>query len=166
MIKIVLLMLLFGACGVLGINFGNVFNDKYLFYKELLDFCKSLKTDISFLKTDIISIIEKNNYKSKLSDILVDVKNLMQKNTILQKNDILSVLEKYHFLTDQDKNCLVSIFCEIGTFGYEEELSKIEYNITTVDGILNDFKQNKLKFAGLSKKMGFLVGLLVCIALI
>ena len=166
MIKIVLLLALFSACGFLGINVSKTYTEKYNFYKELLALCKSLKNDISFLKTDILSIIEKNNFKSKLVYILEDIKKLLKSNTILKKNEILNILENYNFLSEQDKNCLVSIFCDIGTLGYDEELAKIEYNITTVQNLTDDYKQNKLKFATLSKKMGFLVGLLVCIVLI
>ena len=166
MIKIVLLFSLFSACGLLGINIGKAYTEKYDFYKELYMFCNNLKNDISFLKTDILSIIEKNNFKSKLANILNDIKLLLKKNTLIKKNEILEILDNYAFLNEQDKVCLSSIFSEIGTLGYEEELAKIEYNITNVEIIKNDYKQNKLKFAVASKKIGFLVGLLVCIVLI
>lgn len=166
MIKIILLVALFSACGFLGINVSKIYSEKYNFYKELLTFCKSLKTDISFLKTDILSIMQKTNFKSKLSNILDDVKILLTKNTIINKNEFLISLEKYQFLTEQDKSCLCLIFCEIGNLGYDEELSKIEYNINSVEMLMDDFKQNKLKLATLSKKMGFLLGFLVCIILI
>lgn len=166
MIKLILLLSIFSACGFLGINISKTYTDKHKFYKELLLLCQNLKTDISFLKTDIVSILQKNKYETKLNAILIDIVNLLNNNTLLQKNDIFNLLNKYHFLTEQDKNFLVSIFYEIGSMGYDEELARIEYNIIISQTLLEDYKQNKLKFAGLSKKMGFLCGLLVCIVLI
>ena len=166
MIKIILLCSLFLCCGTLGINVGNVYKNKHKFYIDLLDFCNDFKNNISFLKTDIISIIEKNCYSSKLSQLLNDVKNLINDKVIIEKKEFIVLLDKYNFLNEQDTTLLTSLFCEIGSLGYDEQISKIEYSIESVKNTINDFEQNKLKYVSLSKKMGFVIGLLVCIVLI
>lgn len=166
MIKIMLLCSLFVCCGWLGINIGNTFNEKYNFYMDLRDFCNHMKNNITFLKTDVLAITNNYKPKSKLKFLLQDVSNAIKEKVVLNEMELLSLLQKYSYLNQQDKNLLANLFCNLGSVGYDEQIAKIEYSISQTEFLMNDFKQNKYKFANLSKKMGFIIGLLVCIVLI
>lgn len=162
----VLLLLLFSACGLLGINVSKTYTAKHNFYKDVLLFCKNLKNDISFLKTDLVSVLSNNNYKSNFSAILADVSLLLTNNLLTDKTQIIKVIAKHNFLTENDINFLTEIFYNLGMLGYNEELCKIEYSINNAQSFVEDYEKNNLKYAALSKKMGFLTGILVCIVLI
>lgn len=166
MIKFVLLFSIFSLSGYLGIAFSKVYSNKLNFYEDLINFCKTIKNEISFMKTDIITLLKKQTYKSKLNDILVEIQKLYETETILKKDNALQIFDKFEFLNEKDKECLMAIFCDLGQVGLGEQIDKIEYNIQQVNELLLDCKEKTSKIIPLCKKMGFLTGLLVCIVLI
>lgn len=163
MIKILLLISLFCTSGYLGYNISQTFIKKQQFYQDLLSFCQSLKTEISFLKTDLISIFEKYEYKSKFNEVLNDIQqNLKNQNNI----NFEEIFEKYGFLNEQDKILLKNIFIELGQLGYDEQLERLSFFINEAERVLLNTKEKNTKIVPLCKKMGFLIGGLVCIVLI
>lgn len=165
MIKIALLISLFSMCSYLGFCVGNTYLEKQRFYEDLLNFCQLLKNEISFLKTDIISIIRKTTYTSKLNDILVDVSNVLKSTENFSSTDLNDAFDKYSFLSEQDKKMLCDIFSNLGKLSYEEQIGRIEYNIESIDQCLKQIVQKNSKIVPMCKKMGVIVGLLVCIVL-
>lgn len=165
MIKIALLISLFAMCSYLGFSVGNTYLEKQKFYEDLLNFCQLLKNEISFLKTDIISILSKTTYKSKLNSILFDVSNLLKSTENFSSNDLNNIFDKYLFLDEQDKKLLCEIFSCLGKLSYEEQIGRIEYNIANIDQCLKQHSQKNSKIVPMCKKMGIIVGLLVCIVL-
>lgn len=165
MIKIALLISLFAMCSYLGFSVGNTYLEKQKFYEDLLNFCQLLKNEISFLKTDIISILSKTTYKSKLNSILFDVSNLLKSTENFSSTDLNNIFDKYLFLDEQDKKLLCEIFSCLGKLSYEEQIGRIEYNIASIDQCLKQHSQKNSKIVPMCKKMGIIVGLLVCIVL-
>lgn len=166
MTKIILMLLLFCTTGYLGINIGNVYKSKLNFYQDLISFCKFLKAEISFLKTDILTVLSKTNYNSKLNTILTDYKQLIEKQGIATNSELDNLLIKYDFLDTNDKKCINSILLNLGKLGYDEQLENIDYNIETCNNLYVEYNNKNSKLIPLYKKMGFLVGILVCIVLI
>jgi len=165
MIKIALLISLFAMCSYLGFSVGNTYLEKQRFYEDLLNFCQLLKNEISFLKTDIISIISKTTYTSKLNNILFDVSNVLISTENFSSTDLNDDFDKYSFLSEQDKKMLCDIFSNLGKLSYEEQIGRIEYNIESIDQCLKQIDQKNSKIVPMCKKMGVIVGLLVCIVL-
>ena len=165
MIKIALLISLFAMCSYLGFSVGNTYLEKQRFYEDLLNFCQLLKNEISFLKTDIISIISKTTYTSKLNNILFDVSNVLISTENFSSTDLNDDFDKYSFLSEQDKKMLCDIFSNLGKLSYEEQIGRIEYNIESIDQCLKQIDQKNSKIVPMCKKMGIIVGLLVCIVL-
>ena len=165
MIKIALLISLFAMCSYLGFSVGNTYLEKQRFYEDLLNFCQLLKNEISFLKTDIISIIRKTTYTSKLNNILLDVSSVLKSTENFSSTDLNDDFDKYSFLSEQDKKMLCDIFSNLGKLSYEEQIGRIEYNIESIDQCLKQIDQKNSKIVPMCKKMGVIVGLLVCIVL-
>ena len=70
------------------------------------------------------------------------------------------------FLTETEKNSIIDMFAELGGMGYFEQLERLDYYINFFNDEMNKESSKLTKTSILYKKMGVLVGLLVCIVLI
>ena len=77
MIKIASLFLLFLCSGYLGFQISKIFEEKQNFYLDLLDFTNCIKNEISFVKTDILTMLNKYQYKSKFNIFLNEYKDFV-----------------------------------------------------------------------------------------
>ncbi len=166
MIKIILLIALFGASGFLGFQTAKVFESKTKFYKDALDFTKNIKAEISFLKTDIISLLSKYNFSSKFENVKNDIKELYKSNKEISIDDIKHTINKYITIKDEEVNIISQMFFELGQLGYIEQIERLEYYINHFQSVLSKEKDRADKMMPFCKKMGVLIGLLVCIVLI
>lgn len=163
MIKILLLVGLFSACSLLGFQISNVFSKKNKFYLDLLNFCRNLKNEISFFKTDIISVYSKWTGTSDLKKILTVAKESLENGKQINEQDFYQKIQTLEFLNDNDKILISKMFSEIGNVGYYEQLDRVDYYINSLMTIYDDYKNKSVKMQSLSKKMGILIGMLICI---
>ena len=166
MIKILLLFMLFGSISYIGFESSKIYKSKENFFCDLLSFTKSIKTEISFLKTDILEMINKNKYESKFNDFLIEYKNALKNDKSLSKSNITEILKNIIDLKDDEIESISQMFFELGNIGYNEQLERLEYYIETYINFYNQSNENSKKMMPLCKKMGILTGILVCIVLI
>ena len=166
MIKILLLTALFGACGYLGFETSKVFERNQNLYFDLLSFTKSIKNEISFLKTDILTMLKKYEYNSKFQEILMVYINLLENKNEFSQNDIILLLEKNGIVTQVEKNTISQMFFALGNIGYVEQLERLDFYIEQYTSFFEKSREKSSKMMPLCKKMGVLVGLLICIVLI
>ena len=93
MIKVVLMVILFGTSGYLGFQTAKVYEIKQNFFIDILSFTKSIKNEISFLKTDLFTILKKYQYDSAFNNFLIGYQKLLNSKKITQ-NDMLEILQK------------------------------------------------------------------------
>ena len=165
MIKIVLLCSLFSLSGFLGFQASKIFDKSIKFFEDLLSFTQSLKNEISFLKTDIFSILKKYEYTSNFNDFLKEYEKILNTKNISQ-NEITKILENLIFLSDLEKNTISQMFFELGNLGYVEQIERLEFYSTFFKNQLDIHVQKGGKMSPFCKKMGFLIGSLLCIVLI
>ena len=135
MIKFALLFCLLGASGYLGFQFANTYKKKDDFLSDLLNFTKSIKNEISFMKTDLLSILNKYEYKSNFNDFLLKYQNLLKSKNQSQ-NEIIEILEKISNFDDLEKNTISQMFFELGNIGYIEQIERLEYYINFYENLL------------------------------
>ena len=165
MIKFVLMVLLFGTSGFLGFQVAKVYENNQNFFVDLLNFTKSIKNEISFLKTDIFVILSKYKYNSVFNDFLIEYKKKLN-NGNLSQNEIIKILNKNSSLNNIQINTISQMFFELGNIGYVEQLERLNYYINFYNQELEKSRGKTDKMSPFCKKMGFLFGLLVCIVLI
>ena len=165
MIKIVSLVLLFLSSGYLGFQISKIFEEKQNFYLDLLDFTNCVKNEIAFVKTDILTILNKYHYKSNFNDFLNEYKFMLESKNV-GKERLLKMLDDISNFDDVEKNCIAQMFFDLGNIGYYEQLENLNFCAENYKQSLEKSRDKSLKFIPLSKKMGFLVGLLICIILI
>ena len=166
MIKIVLLFSLFLMSGFLGFQTAKLYDNKTKFFEDCLNFVKNIKIKISFLKTDLIIIFSKYNYLSKFEDVKNQIGELIKQDKKIDLDDIKSIISKNITLDDNQLNIVSQMFFELGKFGYYEQLERIQYYENCFQDILSNQKNRAEKMMPFCKKMGILIGLLVCIVLI
>ena len=70
------------------------------------------------------------------------------------------------YLKDDEYESISQMFFELGNIGYVEELERLNYYIDFYDAEIEKCRVKTDKMSPFCKKMGFLIGLLVCIVLI
>ena len=149
----------------LGFQTSKIYDKSIKFFQDLLTFTQSLKTEISFLKTDIFSILQKYEYKSVFNDFLIDYKKILSQGNLSQ-NEITKILDKNVSLSDIEKKSISQMFLELGSLGYIEQIERLEYYTSFYKTQLDIHIEKSSKMMPFCKKMGILIGLLVCIILI
>ena len=166
MIKIILLVSLFTASTYLGFQTSKVYLNKTKFYQELLEFSKNIKSEISFLKTSVLEIFSKYKFSSKLEDIKNQIYEAYKSNQKLTFDSIKKVVQKHASLDDAETNVVCQIFFELGNLGYVEQLERMDYYIHHFELELKKIQDKSNKMMPFCKKMGSLIGLLICIVLL
>lgn len=166
MIKIVLLASIFVSTTYLGFQSSMVFSNKTKFYQELLEFTKNIKSEISFLKTNIVDLFSKYKYSSKLENIKNEICAFFKNDKKLTTDDVKGVLSKNILFNDDEINVIAQMFCELGNLGYTEQIERLDYYINHYEIELKKSSDKADKMIPFCKKMGCLIGLLVCIVLI
>ena len=75
MIKVLILTMILVSSGYLGLSISNVYKTKLNFFKELSSYTKNIKNEISFTKTDTLTMIKKyqsNTTFGKFLDPIAD----------------------------------------------------------------------------------------------
>lgn len=166
MIKILILVSLFGMSGLLGFESAKVYSKKIRFFEDIVDFTKNIKTEISFLKTDMISLFSKYNYKSNLHSINEQIMSFQKNGEVLSYEKIKNIVSNSISLDEEKINVISKMYYELGTLGYVEQLERLEYYINQFEAMKSASIDRANKMIPFCKKMGFLIGSLVCIILI
>lgn len=166
MIKYALMVLVLGCFGYIGMGIGKYYFKKQVFYENLIDFCNLLLSEISFLKSDLISVCKRVslNTNTEFSNVLIAyVSKLTDEKS---EDDVFNKYLDKLFLTKNEVYYLKGFFNSLGKTGINEQIDLVNYYLNVFNQHLKDSTKNNEKYAPLFKKMGWIVGLLVCIVLI
>jgi len=156
--KIVLMVVLISSFSYLGFQIGGLYLAKEKFYSELIGFITHLISEISFLKTDLMGI--STNFKSTNKHFNLFLNNL--KNKILFEKDYENIT-----ILNEQENLEIKNF--INSLGKNDALNECEIIKSFLENFklkLNDSREGNKKYGIMYKKLGVLVGILVCIVLI
>ena len=165
MIKYFILLAIFGLSTIAGIEFSNTYARKVQFYEDALDFSKILKNEIIFMKTDIMTIFSRQQYKSQFNDVLNSLKTLYFEKNGVQIDKIDDVLKSFDILNENDRKIISGLFSSLGKLSYEEQLKQIDFYTDKFQSVLQKQRMEYEKMSPFCKKMGILVGLAICIVL-
>lgn len=157
--KLLILGLIFGSISYIGYKYGDSYKIKQNFYNEFLNFLIHLKSQINFLKMNLLEIIDNYQTKDKnLKKILNDFKeNILNDNEININLSILTNEEKLEFQT---------FFNGLGKSDLLSQNEFIEKNIEIFEKKLEQKRALNLKYGVMYKKLGILFAFFICIVLI
>lgn len=166
MIKVLILTMILVSSGYLGLAISNVYKSKLNFFKELSNFTKNIKNEISFIKTDTLTMIQKYQSNTAFGKFLKSYGDALSQKKQLTIDDIKALIDAQIYIEDAPKDAIANMFSELGNVGYIEQLERLSYLINYFEGIERSGEDKAKKMMPFCKKMGFLMGLLVCIILI
>lgn len=155
--KFLILGSIFSLVTYIGFKFGNRYKEKVDFYNDFSIFLLYLKSQISFLKVDLITIF--NQYECK---------NNHFKNLICNLSDDFNSYRNINVeILKEDENLQIRRFFEgLGKNDCLTEEDYIKRQIEIFNKKLNDAKDLNLKYGNMYKKLSILLGIFVCIVLI
>ena len=153
MIKTLLIISILIVSVVIGLTIKNYFSVRHQIYLDFKDIIQSIKTEITFLKTDKISLLKKQNCSSKVAQ-----ENL---------NDYIEAGQAETKFLNQNENFKLNEFLNsIGKNNIDGEIMGLQYyeNIIIKDCNLSEEKLNK--YGTFSVKLAIIIGTLIAIILI
>lgn len=160
-LKIICIIILFCLIVYVGYGIFCYYKKRQLFYDDLINFVNYLNTEISFLKTDLISIIDRscNKYHKELNDLLCSyLLNLRKNNNKFSAN--LKVL------SNEENQTLSNFFNSIGRTNIEEQKVCIAHYKSRFSEQKLISEEDKNKNGLTYFKLCIVVGLGVCIVFI
>lgn len=155
--KFLFLGLIFASISYIGFQYGNSYKEKVNFYNEFSNFLLYLKSQISFLKVDLLSIFKEFKTKDKNLRILL---NNFRENLLNDKIINLSILK-------EDENLeIFNFFKGLGKSDCFSQNDFIERQIEIFEKKLKECKEANLKYGNMYKKLGVLLAFFICIVLI
>jgi len=155
--KWLFLGLIFGSISYIGFQYGNSYKEKENFYNEFSNFILFLKSQITFLKVDLLSIFK--GYKTKDKNLNILIKNF-EKNLTENKKIKLNILK-------EEENLEINNFFQgLGKTDCLTQDEFLERQIETFNKKLKESKDANLRYGNMYKKLGILLAFFVCIVFI
>ena len=155
--KFVLLGIIFASICSLGFKFSGTYKQKERFYQDFYSFLLYVKSQIFFLKTSLIEILE--DYKTDNKDLKFLLNNF--KNSLSQNCDF-----KLDILSD-DENLEIKNF--LNGLGKNDCFSQNDYLENNLDFFNKKFIESQsqnLKYGAVYKKLGIIFAFFIVILLI
>lgn len=165
--KIVLICLLCLLIIFLAYKFFVYYKSRQYFFQNLYDFCGFLQSEISFLKTDIMALLDKKNesYDINFNKVLNCYKNAL-KNIDSFRVDFSEGISKISILKQEEKEKLCDFFEILGSSNSLDQLAQIGDFKSQFSSLLTYSKQEHQKYGAMSIKLGLLLALAIFIVFI
>lgn len=166
-------MILF-LCGVIvccttyiGFALADYYIKREKLFTELCQFCEKLNTDISFLLMPLEEILIQahKNYISVLRDIAALCASIIGGGVALCEEDLSEKL-KCRYINEGEKRLICSFFCMLGKSDQQTQIERIEGFKQRFSAAERGCAEDKKKFSPMYKKLGFLLGVAICLFMI
>lgn len=163
--KIFLIFIVFSCCVAIGIAIKQYYLRRQDFYRDLFSFCQNTKVYISYSQTKLSEIIEKNslNCRKDFLQFLQLFHNYLVGG--ITKEAFVEITNLF-FLGKEEREEILSFFCELGNMAKEEELEKIDVNMRNFEEKSKKAQEDNKKFSSLYVKLFVVLGLAVIIIFI
>ena len=160
-LKIICIIVLFCLIVYVGYGILSYYKKRQQFYEDLSNFINYLNTEISFLKTDLVSIIDKNcnSYHSEMNDLL----KFYLENIKAKKNNFEA---KIKVLSKEENLDISNFFNSLGKTNLQEQQTCIAHYKCRFSEQKTKSEEDKNKNGLTYFKLCIVVGLGVCIVLI
>lgn len=133
------------------------------FYKEYFNFLQTLLSEISFLKTDLVSIINRQIENNNSTDF---TKTLKVFQDYISKDNNSQLAINSSILSKEENQELTNFFSSIGKKSLLDEIENIKHTTTLIEQKSNQVSEYFSKYSPISIKSGILISLLVIIIFI
>lgn len=155
--NLIIALLIFGCILYIGWFLYQKTQKKSVFYKDFLQFCELLETQIGFFQNNLEQVLQKERYKKEFSDLVQNFlknKNLDDwalKQTLLSENEVLEI-----------KN----FFSKLGRVDSFTQTKEIDSFKQILKEKMKDIKEVQLKKGKLTFSLSVMLGILAFIIII
>lgn len=166
MIKWLLIISLSALIVAVAYGILNYYKKRENFFANLMDFCSRLSNEISFLKTNLPSIVSNaESYKSEFQIVLTEFKSMLERGDI-NENNFKQILKRVQILKEEEQDSITAFFTSLGKTSLQEQLNCIAHYKVRFSELFNTSRQENSKFGGVSLKLGIILAIAVCIVFI
>lgn len=166
MIKIILIITLCSLVLFIAYKILVYYKSRKYFYENCCDFCTNLQTQISYLKKDILGVInENNNYEKDFNKLLESYKKCLNNLSNFDEN-LKKDIDKLSILKQNEKDKIFTFLSVLGKSSEQEQITQI---LNFKQTFFQNFEQAKIenaKYGVLSMKMGILITLTILVIFI
>lgn len=165
--QLVLSLILLSACSYLGYSLGKFYQIREQFLVDLISFCNTLKSEISFSKNGLVETIKQkqNAYRSSFAKVLKSYVKCLEEGNFIDLN-ILSHYIETVYLNDDELQELLRLFDGLGKSDVIHQIELLDQFIIVFSHYLKVAQEEKKKYAGLFSKLGFLTGIFLVVILL
>lgn len=164
--KLILLFCLVFLCTLIGLGVSKNYKERKRFFEELLTFVQFLKTDIVFGMTKLqksINTFSQDVKNSNLKSLLNNYCNILKDDGIINQNRLF---ENIKILKNDEIDLLLNFFKGLGKSDVMGQVEHFEKMYKRIEIYFNQSKNEKEKYGNLYTKIGFLIGLFLCLIFI
>ncbi len=166
MIKLILILILCSLILFVAYKIFIYYKSRKYFYENCCDFCTNLQAKISYLKKDILGVLnEKNSYGKDFNKLLDSYKKCLNDLSNFDEN-LKSDIDKLVILKQDEKDKIFTFLSILGKSSEQEQITQILNFKQNFIQNLDQAKIDNSKYGGLSMKMGLLIALTVVVIFI
>lgn len=157
MIKFLLIIILCCLIIFIAYKIFIYYKSRHYFFENCCDFCANLQTKISYLKQDILGVInEKNNYHTDFNKLLNAYKKALENLSTFDES-LKKDIEKLAILKLDEKDKIFSFFAILGKSSEQDQIQQIQNFQQQFMQKKDETKDENVKYGGLSVKLGLLL---------
>lgn len=159
MLKIFLMIASFAVCALIGVYLKTKMSKKEKLLCAFANFCESTKSQISFLQTNLNTLIEneKQSRKGEFSDLL---------DSYLKKLKSGEQIKKPKLLTDNEWEIMSNIFNKLGKSDVKNQEALLENSRLAIAPMVESAKEKNKKDGTMWLKLFICLGVAIVIVLI
>lgn len=162
--QIIPYLIIVGGFSYVGYGIGAYYIKRERFMLDIIAFCKALKVQIGFSSNTLKDIVENimSEFSPPFKQILKSYLKVLKKYDYVTVN-ILSKNLNNIYLEEAENNVMLQLFNFLGKSDSQHQIEAIDGYLYSFNSYLLQSRNQKIKYAGLYKKLGFFAGVLVCI---
>lgn len=162
---IFLYIIIISSCSYIGFGIADYYIKREKIFFEMSRFCEKLKADISFLLMPLEEILEtaQEEYNTPVMTEMINIcKNYIKQGTSLNSK-LLQTSFKSRYIVTEEKTLICNFFSMLGKSDEKTQIENIQNYNLRFKNAENICQKERKKYSPMSKKLGFLFGITICL---
>ena len=166
--NIVVCIIITACTTYIGYGLSGYYVEREKLYGDLCVLCGSLKADIGFLLLPLSTILRRTGEAcSKLTSIFIKATDgLIAEGKAVSEAQLEEAVQVGGYLSAEEKRLVCSFFSALGKTDAKTQLEVAEGYYSRFTEIRKSCSEQKSKMTPMTRKLGFLAGLIICLFLI
>jgi|LGOV01.1.fsa_nt_gb stage III sporulation protein AB len=155
------------GCSYIGYGVGHYYVKRQHLLQNLISFASYVRAEIAFAHLNLENIV-KTHIPEFDKNFRIVLKNYLK---TLKKSDYITIKELREnvssiYLEENELNEMLQFFSFLGKSDIDSQITIIDKHLVSFKNFLNSAKGQRERYSGMSKKLGFLMGILILIIML